>query len=61
MTATTVLAPSLKAHAAPQIVPYGTVEAELDFTRNVKDVFTEEDGVTTAVSLENGNYFSSSY
>ena len=58
MTATTVLAPSLKAHAAPQIVPYGTVEAELDFTRNVKDVFTEEDGVTTAVSLENGNYFS---
>ncbi|SCY48665.1 Carbohydrate binding module (family 6), partial [Pseudobutyrivibrio sp. AR14] len=58
VTATTVLAPSLKAHAAPQIVPYGTVEAELDFTRNVKDVFTEEDGVTTAVSLENGNYFS---
>jgi len=58
LTATTVLAPSLKAHAAPQIVPYGTVEAELDFTRNVKDVFTEEDGVTTAVSLENGNYFS---
>ncbi|PHU34216.1 carbohydrate-binding protein [Pseudobutyrivibrio ruminis] len=58
LTATTVLAPSLKAHAAPQIVPYGTVEAELDFTRNVKEVFTEEDGVTTAVSLENGNYFS---
>ncbi|PHU39220.1 hypothetical protein CSX00_11500 [Pseudobutyrivibrio ruminis] len=58
LTATTVLAPSLTAVAAPQIVPYGTVEAELDFTRNVKDVFTEEDGVTTAVSLEAGNYFS---
>ncbi len=58
VTATTVLAPNLKVNAAPQIVPYGTVEAELDFTRNVKDVFTEEDGVTTAVSLENGNYFS---
>ena len=55
--ATGLLSPGLTVAAAPSINPYGTVEAELDFERNIKDVFTDEDAGATVVSLGSGNYF----
>ena len=56
LLASGMLAP-MNVVAAPHISPYGVVEAEFDFDRDVADEFTEDDGVTTAVSLETGNYF----
>ena len=59
LAAGTALTPSVPVVAAPHINPYGRVEAELQFSREVKEEITEENG-TTAVSLESGNYFSAS-
>ena len=59
LAAGTALTPSVPVVAAPHINPYGRVEAELQFSREVKEEITEENG-TTAVSLGSGNYFSAS-
>ena len=56
--ATGLLSPALPVQAAPSINPYGTVQAEIEFERNVKEVFTDEDAGATVVSLGSGNYFS---
>ncbi|MBO4592341.1 MAG: carbohydrate-binding protein, partial [Eubacterium sp.] len=56
--ATGLLAPhytGLTVNAAPSLNPYGTVQAEIDFERDIKEVYTEGD--IQGVSLESGNYF----
>ncbi|MCR4996668.1 MAG: carbohydrate-binding protein, partial [Butyrivibrio sp.] len=55
--ATGLLSPTLTVNAAPSINPYDTVQAEIEFERNVKEVFTDEDAGATVVSLGSGNYF----
>ncbi len=49
--------PSMVVIAAPHIAPYGVVEAEADFKDDeLKDVYTEDDGVTTVEKLKTGDY-----
>ncbi|SFU98550.1 carbohydrate-binding protein, partial [Butyrivibrio sp. INlla21] len=57
MAATTIMAQGVPAYAAPEIRPYGNVEAELDFDHSYQGTVTDEYDVTS-VNLESGDYFS---